>query len=155
MKEDCVEGMVREMGKPTVAGFTDLEVYRNSYKAMLMVFADILPLLPAEEKFDLRDQLSRSAKAVPRLIAEGHAKRHQKRGFQKYIDDAHAEANESIVSICQVRDLYGNLVDKEKCNVLVDLYDMISRQLYNLALAWEKMSSRSRPTPDDSPDATS
>ncbi len=53
----------------------------------------VLPRLPPEEKYDLRDQLSRSSKAVPRLIAEGYAKRHQKYGFHKYLDDAMAESN--------------------------------------------------------------
>jgi len=51
---------------------------------MLEIARVILPKLPQSEKFDLRDQLSRSSKAPPRLIAEGFAKKHQKAGFQKY-----------------------------------------------------------------------
>jgi len=66
---------------------------------MLVVMKEILPELPENEKYDLRDQLSRSCKAVPRLIAEGYGKRHQRAGFQKYIDDAMAECNEMVVSL--------------------------------------------------------
>ena len=35
----------------------------------------IVPKLPDSEKYDLKDQLARSSKAIPRLIAEGYAKR--------------------------------------------------------------------------------
>jgi four helix bundle protein len=103
---------------------------------MLVVFRKILPILPKEEKFDLCDQLRRSCKAVPRLIAEGHSKRHQVRGFQKYVDDAHAESNEMIVSLNQVKDLYASPEHIELLRKTIDLYDLISRQLYNLSQAW-------------------
>ncbi len=109
---------------------------------MLEVFKYILPVLPPEEKFDLSDQLRRSAKAGLRLIAEGHSKRHQKRGFQKYLDDAMAETNETIVSLTQAKDLYSSFVDAKRCDVLIDIYDKISRQCYKLAVAWDKFSDR-------------
>ena len=83
-----------------------MEVYQTAYQAMLEVFRHVLPNLPAEEKYDLVDQLRRSIKAVPRLIAEGHSKRHQKKGFQKYLDDAMTESNEIIVSLTQAKDIY-------------------------------------------------
>ncbi|MFA4906349.1 MAG: four helix bundle protein [Candidatus Margulisiibacteriota bacterium] len=131
----------RESGEIS-GGFSDLDVYKNSFKGMITVFKQILPLLPKEEKYDLTDQLRRSSKAIPRLIAEGHSKRHQNKGFQKYIDDAHAESNETIVSLIQARELYLSNDKRETCNNLIDLYDKISRQLYNLASSWEKFHRR-------------
>lgn len=128
--------------KKPIKSFQDLDVYQASYQAMLEVFKYILPKLPIEEKYDLTDQLRRSTKAVPRLIAEGHSKRHQKKGFQKYIDDAMAESNETIVSLSQAKDLYSSLVDVKLCERLIDTYDKISRQCYNLAVAWDKFSNR-------------
>jgi len=118
----------------SIKSFRDLEVFWNSYQAMLIVMKEILPELPENEKYDLRDQLSRSCKAVPRLIAEGYGKRHQKAGFQKYIDDAMAECNEMVVSLEQSRDIYN--MDKIKIEKLVDIYDKTGRQLYKLRLAW-------------------
>ena len=118
-------------------GYQDLDVYQNAYGAMLEVYKKLITKIPKGE-YDLTDQLKRSCKAVPRLIAEGHSKRHQVRGFQKYIDDALAESNETTVSICQARDLCGQYLEIEVCNCLVDQYDKISRQLYNLSLAWQK-----------------
>lgn len=128
--------------KKQIRSFHDLEVYQISYQAMLDVFKHILPVLPLEEKYDLTEQLRRSTKAVPRLIAEGHSKRHQKKGFQKYLDDAMAESNETVVSLTQAKDLYPSLVDVKICEGLIDTYDKISRQCYNLAVAWDKFGER-------------
>jgi four helix bundle protein len=80
-----------------ITSFNDLDVYQGTYKNMLTVMKEIVPKLPESEKYDLRDQISRACKAIPRLIAEGYAKRHQRLGFQKYIDDAMAECNEMVV----------------------------------------------------------
>ena len=55
--------------KNPIRSFRDLEVYQNSYKAMLVVYEKILPVLPDIEKYDLKDQLRRSTKSIPRLIA--------------------------------------------------------------------------------------
>ena len=128
--------------KKPIKSFNDLDVYQSTYQAMLAVFKHILPKLPREEEYDLKDQLRRSAKAIPRLIAEGHSKRHQKKGFQKYLDDAMTESNETVVSLSQARDLYRHCIDVAVCNELIDIYDKASRQLYNLALAWTKFSER-------------
>lgn len=113
---------------------------------MLEIFKHILPTLPVEEKYDLTNQLRRSTKAVPRLIAEGHSKRHQKKGFQRYLDDAMTESNETIVSLTQAKDLYPSYIDIKKCEKLMDIYDKISRQCYKLAVAWDKFNERKTET---------
>ena len=125
-----------------IKSFRDLNVYQNTYKAMMDVMTKIVPALPENEKFDLKDQLSRSCKSIPRLIAEGYAKRHQKMGFQKYLDDAMAECNENIVSLEQCIDLYSKDVDTATCKKLVELYDVSGRQIYKLSEAWSKFKKR-------------
>lgn len=127
-----------------IKSFRDLEVYRNTYRASVSVMTKIVPLLPDSERYDLKDQLSCSSKAIPRLIAEGYAKKHQRAGFQKYIDDAMAECNETIVSLEHVRDIYK--IQQELCAELIDLYDKSARQLFRLAEAWDSFKSRSRKT---------
>jgi len=134
--------------KKSIASFRDLEVYQNTYKAMLLVMKEIVPKLPDSEKFDLKNQLSRSSKAIPRLIAEGYAKRHQKSGFQKYLDDAMGECNETIVSLEQCKDLYPKCVDKEICDELIKIYDKSGRQLYRLSEAWSKFKSKKDHSPN-------
>jgi four helix bundle protein len=122
----------------TIRSFRDLVVYQNSYKGCLEVMTKIIPHLPDSEEFDLKKQLRSSVKAIPRLIAEGYAKRHQKHGFQKYLDDAMAESNETIVGLEMCRDIFGKYVDKALCQEMVSLYDMCGRQLYKLREAWGK-----------------
>jgi len=132
---------IKQMSKyPTIRSFKDLEVYQNLYKASILVMTRIIQKLPPAERFDLKDQLSRSSKAAPRLVAEGYAKKHQKAGFLKYIDDAMAECNECVVSLEQVKDIYH--IEVELCNELIDIYDKSARQLFNLAIAWEKFKNR-------------
>jgi len=116
-----------------IHSFEDLTVYQDAYRGMVLIAKHILPRLPAHERFDLGSQLSRSSKSAPRLISEGYAKRHQKAGFQKYLDDTLAESNETKVSLMQARDLYGVLLENPD---LIDLYDKISRQVYNLSASW-------------------
>jgi four helix bundle protein len=128
--------------KNPIRSFRDLEVYQNSYSASIEVVSKIVPKLPKFEQDDLVDQIRRSAKAIPRLIAEGYSKKHQKRGFQKYLDDAMAESNEMIVSLSHARDLYPNYVDPKLCENLIDVYDKTSRQLYNLATKWKNFKER-------------
>lgn len=136
------------MEKNVIKSFRDLEVYQNSYQASLEVATKILSQLPNHERFDLKDQLSRSSKAIPRLIAEGYAKKHQRFGFQKYLDDAMAECNETIVSLEHARDIYH--LDRILCDKLVDEYDKSGRQLYKLGMAWDTFTKRrSTSTNDD------
>ncbi len=128
--------------KQKIRNFKDLEVYQNTYAAMLTVMKKIVIDLPENEKFDLRDQLSRACKAIPRLIAEGYAKRHQKAGFQKYLDDAMAECNEMFVSLEQCRDLYPSHIDINLCESLIKIYDISARQLYKLSMSWTNFKRR-------------
>lgn len=127
--------MENDKRKP-IKNFHDLEVYQNSYNASIEVMKKIVPKLPEIEKNDLKSQISRACKAIPRLIAEGYGKRHQKRGFQKYLDDSISESNEMIVSIGHCKDIYDEFVDVKLCNKLIDIYDKTSRQLYNLSTTW-------------------
>lgn len=130
--------------KARIVSFRDLEVYRNSYGAMLIVMKEIIPKLPETEKYDLQDQMRRACKAIPRLIGEGYAKRHQKAGFQKYVDDAMGECNEMVVNLEQAKDIYPSYVSVKRCAELIDIYDKSARQLYKLGNAWTNFKNDSR-----------
>lgn len=127
--------------KRKIVSYNDLDVYQRSYKASVVVMKFVIPFLPESEKFDLTDQLSRSSKAVPRLIAEGFAKKFQKKGFQKYLFDAMAESNETQVSLSQCKDLYNICVDEAKYGDLIKEYEIIGKQLFKLKEAWDKFSN--------------
>jgi four helix bundle protein len=131
-----------ETNKRTIKTFRDLNVYQNLYKAMILVLTKILPNLPNEEKFDLKDQMRRACKAGPALIAEGFAKRYQKKNWQKYIDDTIGECNEMLHHLAVCIDVYSKYVDKKICEEAVDLYDHSSRQLTSLKKAWKNFHEK-------------
>ena len=121
-----------------IRSFLDLEVYQVAYRASIEVIQEILPTLPREEQDDLTDQLRRSCKAVPRLISEGYSKKHQRKGFQKYLDDALSESNETIVSLSQARDLYVPPGMKPTCERLIQAYTSVSKMTFTLRRVWDQ-----------------
>lgn len=134
-----------------IRSFLDLDVYQKSYQAALTVNKEIVPKLPDTEKFDLKDQLRRASKAIPAIIAEGYAKKHHKRDWQKYIDDAIGEANEMIVHLSLVKDLYPNFIDVKLCEELIKTYDIIGKQLFRLGKSWNCVPQPQPPHPDSPP----
>jgi len=120
-----------------IRSFRDLRIYQNLYRAMIIVLTKIIPKLPSEEKFDLKDQMRRACKAAPALIAEGFAKRYQKRNWQKYIDDTVGECNEMIHHLSVCIDVYSNFVDTKLCEKVIEIYDISCDQLYNLKQTWK------------------
>ena len=128
------------MERAPIRSFEDLEVYQLTFKASLVVAKEIVPKLPLNDLFGLRNQVGRSSCAVPRLIAEGYGKRHQRLGFHKYLDDANAESNETQVSLCHIKEIYGHLFDLKLLEDLIKTYDRASRQIYNLSKAWNQHS---------------
>lgn len=123
-----------------IKSYIDLDVYQRSYNLSIIVCTKVIVKLPKEEKFDLVDQLRRSSKAIPRLIAEGFAKKHQKKGFQKYLDDASAETNETIVGLCQIKDIYFNNINSESVQRLIKEYEIVGKQIFRLRESWNKFS---------------
>ncbi len=133
--------MFRYMENNTkIKSYTDLDVYQRSYKLSIIVCTKVIVKMPKEEKFDLVDQLRRSSKAIPRLIAEGFGKRTQKKGFQKYLFDAISENNETIVSLCHVRDIYHEYINPKSTQKLIDEYEITGKQMYKLKQTWDKFS---------------
>jgi len=127
-----------ENGKSkTIKSFQDLHVYQNLYKAMILILTKILPTLPKEEKYDLVSQMRRACKAGPALIAEGFAKRYQKKNWQKYIDDTIGECNEMIHHLSVCTDIYPRYVNPKLCEEAIEIYDISCKQLTNLGKSWQ------------------
>jgi len=106
-----------EVGKKVIRTYKDLDVYQRSLEAAKEVLTRVIPRLPAVEKYDLADQLRRCCKAIPALIAEGYAKKHQARAFQKYLEDSLGESNEMNPHLVFCRDVYG--IDRVLCDRLL------------------------------------
>src|SRR5262245_41124041 len=129
---------VRGPGAERARSFQDLDVYKRLYEAMIIIAQQVLPKIPAQEKFGLVDQMRRASKAPIAILAEGYAKRSYSRDWLRYINDAIGECNEMIAHLSMCRDLYGANCDKSMLEKLISDYDISGKQLYRLGQSWKK-----------------
>ena len=57
-----------------VTGLRRLQVWTRAKDFVLKIYKQVLPLLPAEEKWGLGQQLRRASVSIPANIAEGHGR---------------------------------------------------------------------------------
>jgi len=73
--------------------YKKLDIWKRSHLLTKKVYAEILPLMPIEERFALTNQLRRSAYSIPLNIVEGCGKSTNK-DFAHYLDNALGSAHE-------------------------------------------------------------
>ena len=62
------------MTSDNIQGLETLEAWKRAKDFAVKVCKEILPLLPAEEKWSLSQQIRRAVQSVPANIAEGHGR---------------------------------------------------------------------------------
>jgi four helix bundle protein len=60
----------------TVMNLDKLEVWVRAKEFALVIYQEVCPHLPADEKWNLTQQLKRAAQSIPANIAEGHGRFH-------------------------------------------------------------------------------
>jgi|SRR5581483_68005 len=99
--------------------YKKLEVWKKSHTLTRQVYAEILPLMPNEEKFALSNQLRRSAYSIPLNIVEGCGKNSDK-DFAHYLDNALGSAHEIEYTCYLVYDLG---------YISLSLYELINKEI--------------------------
>jgi four helix bundle protein len=62
------------MSGDNIQGLETLEAWKKARELALLVYREVLPKLPAEEKWNLNQQIRRAAQSIPANIAEGHGR---------------------------------------------------------------------------------
>ncbi len=60
----------------TIMNLDKLEVWARAKDFAVAVYKEVVPCLPADEKWNLAQQLKRAAQSIPANIAEGHGRYH-------------------------------------------------------------------------------
>lgn len=69
------------------------EVWQIGHQLVLKVYKEVLPVLPADEKYGLASQIKRSAYSIPMNIAEGCG-RNTDKDFAGFLDIAMGSVHE-------------------------------------------------------------
>ena len=64
--------------------FTSLEAWKKARLVKLFLYKEVIPNLPAEEKFNLNQQIRRAGISITANISEGYGRYHYQEGIQFY-----------------------------------------------------------------------
>jgi four helix bundle protein len=96
--------------------YKKLDVWKKSHLLTKQIYADVLPIMPAEERFALTNQLRRSTYSIPLNIVEGCGK-NSDRDFAHYLDNALGSSHEVEYTCFLIYDLG---------YISIELYDNIN-----------------------------
>ena len=98
-------------------------------------------LFPAEEQYELTDQIRRSSRSICRAIGEGYRKRQYSKHFSSKLSDADMENTETQVSLDFARNC--KYISEGKYDELISLSEEIGRMLNHMINNPEKFIPRS------------
>ncbi len=90
--------------------YKKLDVWKKAHLLTKQIYAEVIPVMPNEERFALTSQLKRSAYSVPLNIVEGYGKSTNK-DFAHYLDNALGSAHEVEYTCYLIHDL--GFIDKD------------------------------------------
>jgi len=112
-----------------MGSFRDLKVYQKAYLLAMEIFR-VTEQFPADERYELKDQIRRSSRAVCRAIGEGYRKRHYPKHFSSKMSDADMENTETQVSLDFAKDC--NYITESDYSTLLSRSEEIGKMLNHM-----------------------
>ncbi len=123
--------------KQPVRSFRDLEVYQKTSQASVDVMKKIMPAISG--KYPMSEKMTACMLTIPNLIAEAHSRRFEDEGAGlRLLDESMAECNKMVVYLEQIRDLYGNEIDRLVCEDAIKNYITAREKIFRLFKAWKR-----------------
>ncbi len=108
--------------------FKKLNIWKDSMFLVKSVYKSI-SLLPENEKFGLRSQISRTAVSIPSNIAEGCGRESQKE-FKRFLEIALGSTFELETQILILIEV--EMIDHKDCNEVLNQLSKIQKQINSL-----------------------
>lgn len=115
--------------------FRQLQVWQKSMDLVYLIY-DFVLLLPTEEKYGLRSQITRSAISIPSNIAEGSSRTSDK-DYQRFLEIALGSSFELETQLLITKKLG---ITKDQLNPLLTLLDEVQKMLNSFI---SKLNSKS------------
>ncbi len=116
-----------------IKSYTDLDIYKESYKLSLEIYK-ITAKYPKDEIFGLTSQIRRAAISVVLNIAEGYG-RQSKEDFKRFLKISLGSNNETITLLELSKDL--NYISIEEYDKIKQNYDILGKRIYTLINNWK------------------
>jgi four helix bundle protein len=117
-----------------IKSFSDLEVYRLSYKLAIDIL-NISKNFPTSEKYSLTDQIVRSSRSISANIAEGFGRRIYASEFKKFLIYSAGSLEETKVWLNFAKDC--NYITHEQFDSIYLLTDEIGAKIHKLYTTWK------------------
>lgn len=131
------------MSNDNIQGLETLEAWKKARTLVLVVYKEILPLLPADEKWHLNQQIRRSAQSVSANLAEGHG-RYYFQDNVRFCYIARGSLTETYTHLLLARDLK-YIPDNLFVQVKSQIEELI--RITNCYIAYLKRSKRGEKEP--------
>jgi four helix bundle protein len=118
-----------------IKSYRDLDVYQRARKLIVPIY-QLANQLPADEKFDLRDQLRRACKSVVDNVVEGYSHKDTPAKAKSYWRTSMGSANEMVEHLEQVVML--EYASTKIVQPLADEYTIVAKELNKLIQNWRK-----------------
>ena len=124
-----------------IKSYRELRVYQSSFASAMEVF-EISKRFPAEERYNLTDQIRRSSRSVCANMTEGWRRRRFPAHFVSKLNDSETEAEETRVWLQFAA--HSRYMPHEEADRLDEIYDGILGQIVRMANEPEKWCFPSR-----------